>query len=256
MTETVRVRSERREMPIYFDRQEFIAERWHYNAGDHVTLIGPTQSGKTTLALQLLKATARGELPAIIIVIKPRDKTLDKWIKPLKFQVVRDWPPPNYWIQTHITKPKGWFLWPRHTFDAEVDDKRLAIIIKRALNDSYKRGHRIVFTDEIFGIVNELKLDRQVNAILSRGSGMGCGLWEASQRPYNMPQLGYSGAEHLFLARDPDDRDRERFGEIGGIDPKYVEAITLELPKYHWLYIRRTGEDPNSTDPAMCIVGP
>jgi hypothetical protein len=76
---------------------------------------------------------------------------------------------------------------------------------------------------------------------------MGCGLWAATQRPAYIPLWGYSMAEHLFLANDPDRRARIRYGEIGGINPKFVETQVERLPKYHWLYIRRTG-------PAVCIV--
>jgi hypothetical protein len=249
----VAVAAMERPAPLTFERGEFLHERFHYNPGEHVTIIGPTGSGKTFLGFQLAQVAAKPDLPVVVLVIKPKDETVDKWAKTLKLRIVKDWPPAFWW--THILKPKGYVAWPRHTFDADVDDQRLAKVMKRVLNWCYKHGNTIVFTDEIYGLVKELELDRQVNAILSRGRGMGCGLWEASQRPYNMPQLGYSGAEHLFLARDPDDRDRERFGEIGGVDPKYLEAVVMQLPKFHWLYIRRTGEDPNSTEPAMCIVG-
>jgi hypothetical protein len=46
----------------------------------------------------------------------------------------------------------------------------------------------------------------------------------------------------------PDEGDRKRFGEIGGgIDSKMIEAVTLELPQYWWLYVRRK-------DRTLCIV--
>lgn len=78
---------------------------------------------------------------------------------------------------------------------------------------------------------------------------MGCGVWAASQRPAYIPRLAYSMAEHLFLADDPDLQTRKRYAEIGGIDPKAVIQVLADLPKYHFLYFRRTGR-------RWCIVGP
>ncbi len=239
--------------PITIDRKDFIADRWRYRPGEHVTFIGPTGSGKTYLSFQLLRRSANKKLQGLVLVIKPKDETVKDWTKTLKFRTVKDWPPA--WWHEFFGRPPGYTIWPPHTFDAEIDNHRLEMVMRRVLIYAYKTGNKIIFTDEIYGLVKELDLEEQMNAILSRGRGMGSGVWEASQRPYNMPQLGYSGASHLFLARDPDERDRERFGEIGGVDPKYIERITLRLPKFHWLYIRREGDDPNSTDPAMCIVG-
>jgi len=59
----------------------------------------------------------------------------------------------------------------------------------------------------------------------------------------------YSQAEHLFLAFTPDRRDQERFSEIGGVDPDLIIDVVKSLPRYHWLYIRRS-------DRTMAVVGP
>ena len=39
-------------------REEFVTQRWHYEPGEHVTLLAPTGNGKTTLAYELLNVTA------------------------------------------------------------------------------------------------------------------------------------------------------------------------------------------------------
>jgi len=51
------------------------------------------------------------------------------------------------------------------------------------------------------------------------------------------------------VAYTPDEADRDRYSEIGGVNPRIVKAVTAALPKYHWLYIRRTNR-------AMCIIEP
>lgn len=229
------------------DRRDFLYNRWSYELGNHVTFLGPTQTGKTTLAFQLLKATTVPEVPGVVLVMKPRDAVVSNWAHDLKYRIIRDWPPPV--THTKYVKPPGYCVWPPHTFDKDprIDDARLADVFGRTLANCYKTGNKVVFADEVYGLTEELKLGRQLNTIWSRGAAMGCGLWASSQRPYSIPQLAYGSAEHLFLAKDPDKRSRDRYGEIGGIDPDLVKEVTQKLDKHQWLYIRRTG-------PEICIV--
>lgn len=234
-TTTVRVQS--------FPREEFLTRRWRYRPGEHVTLLGPTQSGKTTLGYQLLQRVIRPELPAVILVMKPRDRVVSRWSAELGLRTVGQWPPPpRPW-----EKPPGWVLWPKHTFEPDKDDEILRAQFRKAILDNYRRGERITFGDEVYGLAGELKLTRELTAVWSRGAAMGNGLWTATQRPRAVPLMAYSQAEHVLMAYTPDKADRDRYSEIGGIDPDIVKQVTARLPKFHWLYVRRTG-------PAMCIV--
>src|SRR5882762_3340510 len=197
-----------------FPRDEFYRERWHYKPGEHVTFLGPTQMGKTTLAFELLGHTATPQLPAIVLVVKPGDAVVTKWAKQFNYKTVRDWPPPRVW---QMMNPPGWVVWPRHSFKLAQDEKAHRAVMQKALMASYKKGHNILFADEVFGLITELNLGKELQTIWSRGSSMGCGLWSASQRPFNVPLLAYSSASHLFVCNDPDKRDRDRYSEIGGV---------------------------------------
>lgn len=237
-----------------FSREEFLTNRWDYHAGEHVTILGPTGSGKTHLAYQLLNESMSTRLPALILVMKPRDKTVKKWSKTLRIPIVRSWPP--VWSPWNPRKPRGHVLWPRHTFDPERDDATLYTQFRRGILHSYKTGNRIVFADEMAGITNELHLERETKAVWGRGRSMECGMWCASQRPREIPLLAYSSAQHLFLANDPDEEHQKRFAQIGGVDPVLVKAIVKRLrpgseknPVGEWLYIGRDG-------PVMCVVQP
>lgn len=235
------------------DRENFLMRRWRYNDGEHVTFLGPTQSGKTTFAFQCLACSANPRRQAVVLVMKPHrkastretgDKTIVRWQKALGYRLVRGWPP-----AVRDRKTAGYVLWPKHTFDPARDDEILYREFRKALLDNYKRGDSIVFGDEVIGLATELKLTRELRTIWMRGASMGTGLWTATQRPREIPLYAYSQAEHVFMAYTPDEADRERYSEIGGVDPKIVKHITARLPKYHWLYVRRTG-------PAMCVVLP
>jgi hypothetical protein len=234
---------------VTFPRNDFIETRWEYRPGEHVTFIGPTDYGKTTLAFQLLQRTTTEKLPAVSLVMKPQDETVDKWVDRLNYRVVDNWPPTPQWPWTQ--KPSGWMLWPRHTFDPKLDNVAHHYIFRRAILDSYKKGQRILFADELFSLVKELKLPDELITVWSKGRSMGTGLWGATQKPTHVPLWAYNQASHLFFAYDGDRRNRERFGEIGGVDTRFVSSAVMALKKHQWLYIKRNGPDGR---PAMCII--
>lgn len=220
--------------------------RWAYTSGQHVTILGPTDWGKTYLGYELLDVSASPRLPALTMVIKPRDKTALEYAHRLDMPRIQGYPlPPNPLRR----KRRGYTIWPTHTFDDDRDDIRLYWAVRRVLDHSYKTGNKIVFGDEVAGLC-ELEppkrgmptIERKLKRLWSRGRSMGAGLWSASQRPVDVPLLAYSSAQHLFLGNDSDARARKRYDEIGGVDAGMVAWETSQLPKHHWLYIRRDGQ--------------
>lgn len=232
---------------LHVDREEFFASgRWHYKPGGHVTILGPTDAGKSQLMMQLLQHTATPELPSLTLATKPRDATLDRWRKILGHRVVRKWPP--VWSPFRNNNPAGWVLWPKHSFDPEMDDWNLEREFRRAFAHVYKHGDMILNADESLPMI-DLGLWKWMRTLHTRGRSMGAGLWLNNQGPTDIGRYAYRQAAHLFLFYDPDLEARKRFDQIGGVDPGLVRAVTAELPPYHCLYIRRKGR-------VMCVVGP
>lgn len=242
-------------------RDVFLDEYWSYRSGQHVTFVAKTQSGKTTLAYQLLQRSARPDMPALVLVMKPRDPTVTRWTNALGYPRVHSWPPaPNPMRR----KPSGWTIWPVLGRDPEEDEEILYRVFRRVLLESYRagrnpKGRRIVFSDEAVDLANlddpdapsgrKRPLRVPMDAIWKRGSGMDIGQWAATQRAAGLSYHGYSAPEHIFLAYDPDKRTRQRYDEIGGTDRGLVEAVTQRLPPFHFLYLQRsTG--------TYCVVGP
>jgi hypothetical protein len=155
-------------------------------------------------------------------------------------------------------KPNGYTLWPRLGRDPDEDDAILYRVFRHAILQHYRRGSGILFADEAVDVAElddpeqrarRATLRRPLDAIWKRGSGMGGGLWAATQRPAGLSYHGYSAPEHIFLAHDPDKRTRQRYDEIGGADTGLVASVTMRLPPYHFLYLQRsTG--------TYCVVSP
>lgn len=249
----------------YVDRDTFLSEIWDYQPGEHVLFSEPTQQGKTHLAFQLLEHSKHIR-PPVVLVMKPRDPTPAEWIRKLRYREVQQWPP-----GPSIGRVPGYALWPKHEMSldrASLDrtNANLAHQCRRALLDTYKTGDRVVFADEIYGLLAELELQDELMALWTRGSGMGAGLWSATQKASgttmaSIPGHAFNSPVHLFLGKDPDKRARDRASEIGGIDPKFVADTIMSLkihrvetprgikPVSDKLYIDKRG-------PFACIIGP
>jgi hypothetical protein len=249
------------------DRQDFLTSVWDYHAGEHVLFSEPTQGGKSTLAFQLLEKTEHLK-PPVALVMKPRDPVPAEWTKQLGWREVQEWPPRPSFLHSD---PPGYTLWPKHEMSldkASLDrtNANLANQFRRALLDVYKSGDRVVFADEIYGLLAELDLQDELIALWTRGSGMGAGLWSATQKASgttqaSIPGHAFNSPTHLFLGRDPDKRARDRAAEIGGIDPQFVadtiahlRVNRIQTPRglkavSDKLYLDKRG-------PYACIVGP
>lgn len=231
-----------------YTRRHFLTELWKYKAGEHVSFLGPTGSGKTRLALELLAKSVSEDLPGYITVMKARDKTVGDFLRQHeRWKRTLTYPPPP--VIPPMTKPLGYAVWPHHTNDPEGDEIRHEEIFHRMHRMLYVKGDNIIFDDEVVSLVREMDMKKDLTRIWTKGRSIGCGLWGATQRPAMVPLEMYDQAQHLFLANIKDKRSRDRFGEISGVDPELVVAVVQRLPKYHWLYIRQE-------EGLMCVIGP
>lgn len=236
-----------------FTREEFLTTRWNYRPGEHVSLIAPTQNGKTTMVFQLLAHTDTSfcRIPPTMLVAKPRDAVVAQGLADLEYVELASWPP-SWRIKRR--KPPGYGLWPRHIPGAppEVNAAHLAKTIRPAISEAFWGGDSLIIGDEVYHLAAVLGLQQELTQHWTQGAGMGAGLWTATQKPSgtaqgSIPTFMYNSPTHTFLGKDPDRRNRERFSEIGGIDGKLVGETVMKLNKYEWLYIHRDG-------PTMCIV--
>ena len=234
-------------------RKEFLHEVFDYGNGQDATFLGPTQRGKTTLAIECLRVVISPERRCVLLAGKPpgRDPTMAKAAEKLNLRIIETWPP-GY--NPRDRNRNGYVLRPHQGMkDLDADQANIREQFRKALLANYSNTKKptITLVDEATHVQVDLKLKAECEAILTRGSPHAA-CWSLLQRGRHVSYHCYSAPEHVFIFYDPDESNRMRYSEIGGVDPRYVESLTSSLKTERvpsggtvsqCLYIRRSGPE-------------
>jgi energy-coupling factor transporter ATP-binding protein EcfA2 len=204
-----------------------------WRQGEHVSLIGPTGTGKSTAMLGLLPQRQYVN----VIGTKVRDETLNVLIDRQGYTRIREWPPPPRGPR----KEQRIILWP--DFRRPEDQAIQRYEIDRGLREMFTEGGWCVAVDEAFYLCKILGLTALLEMYWTQGRSMGLSLVASTQRPAHVPLWMYDQASHLLLWRDNDPANLQRIGGFGGgLDPAVVRGVVKTLPLHDCLYINtRTG---------------
>lgn len=209
---------------------EFYHNVFDWRQGEHVSIIGPTGQGKTTLALALLPKRRF----VLIFSTKPKDKQTEE----LGWKIFKKWPIP-------VTVERA-ILWPK--FDGPEDFKNQQQTFAEAMLDIFKAGNWCVYVDETFYFSNILKLDSLLEMYWLQARSLGISFVAGTQRPSHVPLLMYDQATWLFFFRDNDERNLRRLGSMGGLETRTIMQTVATLDTHQFLAINtRTGEMFRST---------
>lgn len=205
-------------------------EAFRWKQGEHVTMVGPSGGGKTSLALRLL-----GRRRYVVAVgTKPRDSTLDGLVRREGWHLSRTWP------VNHEVHPRVVF-WPRIERMGDAPAQRAAV--EAFLEDVYRNGGWCVYLDELRYITGTLGLARHAELLWLQGRSLGVSLVGGTQRPAWVPLEAYDQATHLFLWRETDETNLRRLGGLAGVDTRTVRETIVELEHHEVLYVNtRTGQ--------------
>jgi hypothetical protein len=194
---------------------------WEWKQGEHVTLIGPTGCGKTTLAADIAN---RREF-VLVLASKPRDPVIDTY-KDRGYRITREWPVPN----------GRWILWPKNERHEDLPKQR--DVFGRALASVYRAGGWCVVADETRYITDFLKLSRHVELLWLQGRALGVSTVALAQRPRHLPLAAYSQASHLYLWNVRDREDIRRLADISGpVDIRTLMAQVQRLGQHETIYV-------------------
>jgi energy-coupling factor transporter ATP-binding protein EcfA2 len=203
---------------------------WKLKAGDHVTIIGPTGSGKTTLAMHLL-----GKQPRVtMFATKRTDVFYDELIR-------RGWTRIKRWPKAIEDDSKGrrrLLLWLPTVTPAAVPKARE--VFKEALDKvAVDPTHWTVFVDELLFASSPkwLDLGNHLELAWQQFRSSKHSLFVCAQRSSQIPLLAYDQIEYLLTSRENDLRNADRIGEMCGLDRFLVRDVVRDLDRFQWLCI-------------------
>lgn len=202
--------------------------------GQHITEIGPTGYGKTTLAVDLL--TRRDFVMAF--GTKRSDSTLDRLIRQRGYRRVQNF--------GQITpEDRRVVIWPNIAF-LESADEILALqkeVFREALFAAFRQGGWCVYIDELRYITGKLNLKSEVELLWEQGRSSDISVVAGYQRPRNIPLLAYDQPEHLFFFKESDYENLSRMAEVvSWIDRKVLVNAIVHIPKYSFVYLNKEEE--------------
>lgn len=210
----------------WLDFKRYFFAQWLQ--GEHVSLIGPTGQGKTTLALEILPRRDY----TVVLGTKPRDSTLSKLTKQ-GYRRIQSWKDKKL---SH-----KYLLWPRVQHQKDLGKQKAEFAY--ALNEIYRTGSWCVYVDEARYLCDLLRMKEIMVLLWTQGRALKISLVAGCQRPAFVPTEIYDQATHLFFWGDNDENNLKRIGGIGFLNAKLIRTEVASLAKYQILYVNtRTGE--------------
>jgi hypothetical protein len=214
-------RSEEIPTVTFGDFMTYFASSW--NQGEHVTILGHTGSGKTTVAFEILPIRQF----VLMLATKPKDKLITA-SKKEGYHFAKSWPIDFYLYPRNV-------LWPSI---AKIEDIRTQQqVFGQCLHDVYSSGGWTLYMDEVRYISETLKLKKLLEIMWLQGRSNEITIVATSQRPAWIPLEAYQSADHLFMFRESDMRNLQRLREIGGVDRDRLAYDLQRIPKHDCIYV-------------------
>lgn len=226
---------EEQPVPPFMRWQEFHAFLDnHWEAGEHLSVVAQTGSGKTTLIRELIDIR---EYVVIVATKREDESTYPPMHQALKRQgfVAIDGNRQEF-DPTNIERPRVIFYCPLAgtSVQAEVAQREKLRVL---LNAIYTTRGWCVVIDEVAYLSKDLKLDRELNRLWREGRSAGATVVAGTQRPVNVPRNMWEMATHtcLFKITGKEDRDTASsyLGDLQGVANETVR----QLPRYEFLYV-------------------
>lgn len=213
--------------------EQFDSE-WVWEQGEHITLVGPTGSGKTTLETAILPRRDY----VVFLSTKRKDDTQER-LAGMGYKVIHS--PAELHPDVAplaILRPP----WPDNV-NAKALKKIHADIFGEALMRVFREGHWTVVMDEARYLTQDLGLSDEAQLLWLQGRSLKISVVAGTQRPRWIPLEAYDQATHLFFWKDRDRQNIDRVSEMAGLSRREVQEIVPRLDRHEMLYASRVTDE-------------
>lgn len=214
--------------PPFVPFPEFFAE-WNWELGQHITVIGPTGSGKTVLVRQLLRRRDY----VVVLGIKNRDPELYGPFTREGYKIVSRFDPEPEDGDTHL------IFRPKLTGPGAEDKAKQRDAFREGLGEIFLQGRWTVYADDVQYLSDNLKLGTEFETFWMLGRSEQISMVASTQEPVDIPVLAYGQATHLFLFQNPDIYRVRRMAELTGVNREIVMEVLPDLPPHEFLYVNK-----------------
>lgn len=200
---------------------------FQWNQNEHVSLVGPTDSGKTTLALELLNRRKY----VTVLGTKPRDETLDRFAATHGYKKLKEW---NHRLDP-VKYPRR-IVWPNAKSLYATEHQKH--VFRQTMASIYEQGSWCLYIDEIalfchkdFGFTPEIR------TFLTQARSSDIAFVGGTQRPRWVPLEFYDQPKHLFFWRENDEDNLSRISGISYLNSGMIRGLVANLPLHEALYI-------------------
>lgn len=183
--------------------------------GEHVTLIGPTGVGKSTLMQRLMNRRSF----VTVLETKGDDDTTMKLVR-AGYKLQRG--PWDGSYHDFIV------LWPTGKTEAEVTAKQ-HYYFNLAIDEMYRQRGWCINFDEVSYLADQLGMSRKLRWLLQQGRSSGISILAATQRPAFIPLAFYDQASWLIFWNDNDHTNLKRIQGLGGVDGRVIRDEVMDL---------------------------
>lgn len=201
-----------------------IKQRWQQ--GEHLGLIGPTGTGKTHTAQELLSFREW----VCVLAVKRNDDTLDRFKNGDRYgfphySVIKKWPP-DFHKQRVV-------LWAKpESLDKSALAKQRAVIY-HALSQMYKSGGWCAYFDEVGYIAGVLQLGHELGILLNQGRSSHITIALTMTRPSSVvarvPKEALNQIRHLIVFKYTNKDESDTCAQIAGVSKATMWDLMQEL---------------------------
>jgi energy-coupling factor transporter ATP-binding protein EcfA2 len=198
--------------------------------GQHKLFVGPTQSGKTTLARIMLRLR-----PYVVVLgTKPRDESLDKYVAE-GYRRISQWPPKPKELEPNRDGQVKLLLWPE--IRQYTDLRKYREEYRRCLGDIFTDGGWALGCDEGLWVASRkgLGLDSELADIAYGAASNKVSLHLCIQRPAGLSRVTWSSVSDAYVFHCGVTNDVRELASLGTYSPQDAGAAIRQLQGHQFL---------------------